>query len=105
MDYKNLKLAWICLLVDNVPPQVRPSDSEFDAVLARLREEHGEAKLARIEGELFLCRAHEDPEDEIADIEGRFWQAATGGADSGGESEISEEANELLEFMFDNLLS
>lgn len=98
--YKHLKAAWILLLVDNVPPQVRPSDSEWEALEPDLAAKFGTDKLARVDAELGATYDG-DVEKAIADLDSGLWRACSPCDDDSG---VSAEADELLNFMFENLL-
>ena len=95
--YPNLKDVWIILLVDVVPPQIRPQDNVWEdgKIEDRAFFALGKEAMDQAEGRVEDMRAPND----MKDLDSRIWQSVAG---DGGECEFDEVTNKVVQWLFDN---
>ena len=97
---ENLKAAWIVLLIDNVPPQIRPSDDEwFEKAEHPLHFAFQTEDLVVVDCMIGALRT----EGDITNINSPLWQLCAGDEDE-REKYGNQEINNVLDWMFDNIL-
>lgn len=99
MKYSFLRWAWIGLCIDNVPPQIREPDSHWRFKEPLLEQQFQPEVLSRVDS-FIAALCSEDPEKDLLDLESRLWQLVS----PESESEADEETDQVLNWMFENLL-
>ena len=104
--YPNLKAAWIGLMIDNIPAQIRPSDDIFEQkVVPGLLKFFTSIQLSEADVMLNEYRSYR-PDEDITNIDSMLWAICCGNDEliNSADPLINEVLNEMfnrLEMLYD----